>query len=267
MKFGCCLNMIAKDKDKTGVGYINKLSELGYDYAELPLAEIMALKDSEFQSLKDRVHQSGISCDVCNNFFSEDIRLTGDSVNADKIMKYVEKAIDRAHVLGAQYIVFGSGKAKHIPIGYSKKRGYHQIVRLLTDIAPIALKKGITIVIEPLRKVECNIINTFKEGCMLAEDVNCSNIKVLVDFYHLSVEKEPVKNIFELGKEFLQHVHFANPNGRIYPDSENEYDYRPFIDALKVIGYSQRVSCEAYTSNFDNQAATALQFFERNFNF
>jgi len=115
MRFGCCLNMVASDADGTGIEHIEKLSELGYDYVELPLAEMMMLSEEKFDSLKRRVQDSGIACEVCNNFFPKTMRLTGEEVHMDTILTYAEKALDRARELGVQYVVFGSGPAKNVP--------------------------------------------------------------------------------------------------------------------------------------------------------
>jgi len=52
--------MIASCSDGTGIEYIEKLAEYGYDYAELPLAEITALSEKKFIDLKKRVEESGI---------------------------------------------------------------------------------------------------------------------------------------------------------------------------------------------------------------
>lgn len=265
MRFGCCLNMIASQPDGTGIEYIEKLSEIGYDYVELPLAEMMALSDNEFESFKERIERSGIRCEVCNNFFPKSIRLTGSDVNIDEILQYVELALKRASSLGVEYVVFGSGGAKNVPSGYPLDKGYQQVVCLLKQIAPIAKKNHITICIEPLRKAECNLINTFEEGCKLAKEVNEDNIRVLVDYYHMCVEEEPVENIRNEGENYLRHVHFARHEGRVYPESKSEDSYEPFIDALEGARYSSRVSCEAYTENFDVSATRTLAFFKEIF--
>ncbi|MHB1419713.1 MAG: sugar phosphate isomerase/epimerase family protein [Bacillota bacterium] len=257
--------MVADTPGSTGIENIEKLAELGYDYAELPLAEIMTLSEEEFQDLQIRVDNSGIKCEVCNNFFPSSIRLTGENVDADEVMAYVEKALSRAHSLGVQYVVFGSGKAKTVPDNYQIDHGYRQVVQLLKRVGPIAGKNDITIVIEPLRKAECNLINTFAEGCKLAMDVEHGNIKVLVDFYHYSIEQEPIENLLTQGGKYLRHVHFANSKGRVYPASVHEDNYRPFIDALKKIGYTQRISCEAYAQDFSREAVETMIFFKENF--
>lgn len=264
MKFGCCLNMVASGLDGTGIEHLATVAKLGYDYVELPLAEMTVLPREKFEEIKKTVEASGIRCETCNNFFPGTLRLTGPDVDMEKVLEYAEKALGRAEELGIQYLVFGSGKAKGVPEGFPLEEGYRQVIELLKRVAPLAQRHGVTIVIEPLRRAECNLINSFEEGSKLAADVDMMNVKVLVDFYHLMEEKEPVEHLTEMGRENLRHVHFANPTGRVYPEKDDEADYKPFFDALKAIGYNQRISCEAYAENFEKDAEKALEFFRRN---
>lgn len=265
MRFGCCLNMVAGTEDGIGAEHIAALKQIGFDYAELPLAEMTALPDRAFDAIKANLTKNAIRCETCNNFFPKTVRLTGRQPDYKAIMSYVRRALDRAGALGVEYVVFGSGGAKNVPEGFPIEEGYLQVVKLLKDIAPIAHRNNIAIVIEPLRKAECNLINTFQEGCRLARDVNEENIKVLVDYYHLSAEGEPVEHIQEEGPEFLRHVHFARHEGRAYPQNIEEDAYLPFIRALKDIRYQGRVSCEAYTDDFIKSAERTLKFFKEYF--
>ncbi|MCC8026301.1 MAG: sugar phosphate isomerase/epimerase [Clostridium sp.] len=262
MRFGCCLNMVSSEADGTGIEAINALAKAGYDYAELPLAEMTALADREFRSLEEQVRRSGISCEVCNNFFPGSIRLTGEDARLDTALRYADKALRRAHILGAEIVVFGSGQAKNVPSGYPADKGYSQVVQLLKKINVCAGEQNITVVIEPLRRAECNLINTFAEGCRLADDVQGENIKVLADYYHMTEEKEPLSHIAR-GGEYLRHVHFANPSGRVYPEIADGGDYAGFFKALKDCGYNGRISCEAYTEDFEKSAEKALDLFRQ----
>lgn len=258
MKYGCCLNMIAAGADKTGQEWIETAKEAGFDYVELPLAEMMALTDEEFEAIIKRLERAKIPCETCNNFFPRTIRLTGPSVNMEEIMDYAVRALSRAKAIGARRLVFGSGPAKNVPEGFDMKEGYRQVVNLLKAVALEAEKRGITIVIEPLRTAECNLINTYKEGCTLSADVNRTGVKTLVDFYHLTEMNEPAEDVLEGKDGLLAHVHFANPKGRIYPKDENEAAYKEFTDVLKRIGYDDRISCEAYTDDFKKTSKEAL---------
>jgi len=258
--------MVAKGADGTGIEIIEKMAEYGFDYIELPLAQVMGLGDEEFAALKERVNHSKIRCETCNNLFPVNIRLTGPMVDKTQIEIYYRRALKRAGELGVEYVVFGSGPAKNVPEGFPMEEGYRQVVSLLKGIALAAEENHITIAIEPLRKQECNLINTFKEGCRLAREVGSPHVRVLVDYYHLTQEQEPVQNILDLGREYLVHTHFAKNEGRVYPETlEEDGAYRPFIAALKAIGYEGRVSCEAYVEDFDKQAKQAILFFKDHF--
>ena len=169
MRIGYCTNLIATQIDGTGSEWIEKGKENGFDYVELPLAQMMDLNDREFSSLKERVDSSGLKCEVCNNFFPGSIRLTGDAVDYGKIEEYLDKALGRAAQLGVKVIVFGSSKSKNVPEGYPMDKAWSQLVALLRIIDPLVRAKGITVVIEPICKLESNIINTAGEGLQLVQ--------------------------------------------------------------------------------------------------
>ena len=259
MRFGCCLNMLSTQPDGTGAEHLDTLKAAGYDYVELPLAEMCAMPESDLLRLREKLASLDLSCETCNNFFPKTFRLTGADAEPARAAEYAARALALAASLGAKRVVFGSGPAKNVPDGFPISSGYEQIVCLLQTIAPIAAEQGITIAIEPLRKAECNLINTFAEGCRLAEDAAHPNVKVLVDYYHFAVEQEPMENLRTLGEKWLTHVHFAEPAGRIYPEADPEGRYLAFFRTLAEIHYDGRVSIEAYSADYRAQAGAALR--------
>lgn len=266
MKFGACFNFLAEGKDSVGLPLIKKFADYGYDYLELPLSVVAALSDEEFEKLKSDLKEAGITCEACNGFLPASERVTGDAVDEVSVLNYVEGAFKRANELGVEYVVFGSPGAKSVPEGFSLEAGCKQVVEFCKKFDPIAKKNDIVIVIEPLNKGECNIINTFEEGCQIAQEVNCSNIKVLVDYYHLMLEKEPLKHLERWGKDYLRHVHFAKVEGRRFPERMDEDPgYQPFIEVLKRIGYDDRISIEGFSENLDEDGPKTLAFFQQNF--
>ncbi len=265
MRFGCCGNMVAVEPDKTGIEIVEKIREIGYDYIELSLAHISKLSDEEFKKLITRLDNSGLKCEACNNFFPPEIRLTGDHVDYEKIEKYLELVLSRADILGVDVIVFGSGPAKMVPEGFSIEKAWQQLIELTQYISDIVSKYNITIAIEPLRKAECNIINKISEGLRMVKGINRNNVKLLVDFYHLRSEEENPSIIREC-KGYLKHVHFARFEGRTFPkEIEEDEFYLPFINNLKEIGYNERISIEAYSSDFYNDAYKSLKLLKKYF--
>lgn len=256
MRFGCCANMVAAGPDGIGLEIVEQLAEFGYDYIELSLAHMMALSTAEFGALVRRVASSGIRCEACNNFFPPAIRLTGDEVDWRQVQNYTARALARAAELGAQIIVFGSSSAKNVPAGFPMTRAWAQIVEALRMVDPIAGEYGITIVIEPLNRRESNIVLTGREGLALARQVDRPQIKLLVDYYHMTMEDESPDILLEAASE-VRHIHFARVKGRAFP-VELEAGYRVFFANLKQIGYDGRISVEAYTTDFAADAPRAL---------
>lgn len=263
MRYGYCLNMVSTRPDKTGIEHLETIKRLGYDYVELPCAEISMMDDAAFDALLERLQALKLPCETSNNFFPPTLRLTGPDVDDAAVDAYVKKALARLQRLGVQRVVFGSGGAKNVPEGFSLAEGYRQVIRLLKRIVPVAAGFGIMIVIEPLRAFECNLINSFEDGVGLARDVDHENVRVLVDYYHMRVMDEPEWHLAVWGAEYLRHVHFAQLERRICPAMDRpDKHYRLFFDALKEAGYDARISCEAYSSgDFERDARAAIEFF------
>lgn len=262
MRIGCCLNLLGIKPGTAGEDHVELLAEAGFDYLEVPLAEASALSDADFMGLISRINASGIRCEACNNFLPKTLRLTGLKADLDTALKYVEKALQRAEELGAEVVVFGSPPAKNLPEGFPYQNGFLQLVEFLQRVDPIAARHGITIAIEPISRPEANIINTFDEGCRLAEAADCGNVKVLVDYFHLANEHEKFDILITHGKQYLRHVHFASPMGRVFPKKLLEDPgYEPFFKTLRRIGYDGRISVEAFSRNVAADSKAALKFF------
>jgi len=257
MRFGCCGSMIAPELDPVGIESIGTLAELGFDYVELSLAQMAALSDGDFQALAARVEDSGLVCEACNNFFPAAVRLTGSEAGLPAALEYAARAIERAARLGARIVVFGSSGAKNVPPGFPHAEAWRQISDLLGRLGPMAESHGITIAIEPINRLESNIVNSVAEGLRLMREVDHANIRLLADFYHLCMEAEDPSILLEAG-EGIRHVHFARLEGRGFP-TRPEGSFAPFFDALRRIGYGGRCSIEAYTNDFASDARQALE--------
>lgn len=256
---------------KVLVGYCIGLKGLetakaaGFDYVELGTTEIAALSDSEFEESVERAKQVGIPTPNANLFLPATLRLTGpDAMPVDEQMAYVRKAFARLARFGVKLLCFGSGGARRVPDGFPKEDAFKQLVAFGKRIAPEARAHGITVVIEPLRKQETNIINTTAEGLELVNAVADPNFELLVDFYHLASEKEDPAIILR-ARDHIRHLHMANPQGRVFPLAWDEFDYAPFFANLRQIGYTGRISIEASSKDVPSEAPRAIALLRRAF--
>ncbi len=151
-----------------------------------------------------------------------------------------------------------------MPEGFSKQEAFKQLVDFGRRAADEARPYGITILVEPLRKQETNIINSAAEGLELVNAISHPNFQLMIDFYHLASEQEDPAIVLK-ARDHIRHLHTANPQGRVFPLKWEEFDYAPFFANLKAIGYDKRISVEASTTDLATQGPQSIALLRRAF--
>jgi D-psicose/D-tagatose/L-ribulose 3-epimerase len=261
MKFGCCVNMLSKAAVKIGYEFIPLVEKLGFDYVELPLAQVMELDEEAFAAGPlAAVQAANIPCLRMNNFLPSTLRLTGSDARLDEALDYARKALKRASRLGVMVVVMGSSGARNRPLHVSLAQGEAQLVAFLKALAPIAEENGIVIAIEHLNKLESNIVNSYADSCTLARRVNNSAVGTLLDIFHMDMVGESIDNLRNTGS-LLKHVHVARTLNRSFPKEGDESDYMQLFAMFKDIGYDDTISFEAYVQgDFAMEATEALRY-------
>ena len=243
-------------------------SEIGFDYVELNFSSLTQADDQKYNQFLSLIRAKNIKCEAANCFLPGELKITGECIDYVKIEEYLKKGFARAAEIGIRMVVMGSGGARSLPNGYSYKRGINDIIYFVKNyVAPVAAEYGIDFVFEPLCKAESNIINTIKEGAMLASAINMENVGTLGDLYHMYVEGDTYDDVREL-KGILRHAHISNPasahpqHKRAYMKNDSEFDYKGFFDALEYAG-CQRVTIEASTDNFKEDAIIAYNVLKK----
>lgn len=256
MKLGICGYLTGKNTDGYEFDLPRAARQAGFDYIEMPLATIAALDDAAFEEMRSRVAHTGLPCEVCNVLFPGSLRLTGDVVPVEEIDAYLAKALQRAARLGVQVVVFGSGTARNVPVGFPMEQAWLQLTAMLRRAGELAAEHGIALAIEPLNRQECNILHTAAEGFTLAKLVNHPQVGLLIDSYHMAKEGED-PGIAVTARRYLRHIHVAAAEGRTFP-VEGDECLHSFFAALRRSGYAGRVSVEAGYSNFMADASRTL---------
>jgi sugar phosphate isomerase/epimerase len=266
----CALALAAPAAEKVKVGYCTSVKNLeaakgaGFDYVEVSATEVAGLGDADFDAALAKSQAIGMPTPAANLFVPQTIKVVGPDVNVAQQTAHVKKVMSRLSKLGVQVLVFGSGGARRVPDGFAKDEAWKQLVDFSRRAAEEAKAVGITVAIEPLRQQETNIINTAAEGLRLVQDVNHPNFQLMIDFYHLASEKEDPAIVIT-AKDHLRHLHVANPNGRVFPQKWEEFDYAPFFANLKAIGYDKRISMEGATTDLAAQGPVTVALLRRAF--
>jgi sugar phosphate isomerase/epimerase len=239
MKFGLCC----------GLDLAPAAADAGFDYIEMSVPGLLMplADDAAFAAMLAQLRAQKLPCPVVNCFVPGDIKITGPAADPARLEQYVRTACRRAQQAGVRTIVFGSGGARNIPDGFDRAAARRQLVEFCRMTGPIAQADAVTVVIEPLNRAECNVLNSVTEGAALAREVNHPNVRLLVDSFHWGREKESPESIVQAG-DLLRHTHTATVANRVLP-GEEDHDFAPFFTALKKARYDGSVSIESQIKN------------------
>ncbi len=269
MKFGICCSPTALAREneplqESVARLIEVLTQAKADYIEFPVAALQVEGDaSAFEELQQAMEGSPLGVEAFNGFIPGHHRITGPDVDHAKVLAFCDVALERINALGGKVVVLGSGKARSVPEGFSHATALEQFTEFCHDLAPLAQKHGVTVVIEPLNTREDNLINTVAQGSSVVDEVWHPNLQVLADFYHIFVDDEPLQNTVNAGAR-LQHTHLAD-TGRITAGlAEEEADFIGFFRALQAAGYTKlenpRCSFEGRIDDIAAQAGPMFAF-------
>lgn len=237
--------------------------QAGADYLEQNVQDL--LRPSEPDSVvADRLgaaRAAPLPSLAANCFLPARLKCVGPDVDTAAILHYADTAFRRAAQAGIRLVVFGSGGARAVPAGFSADQAFAQFVEINSRMAPLAARWGVTLVIEPLNRGECNFINSLAEGAAVVEAVNHAAVRLLADIYHMLRDDEPPDAIRQFG-HLLRHAHIAEKANRTAPGVAGD-DFRPYLRALRDAGYDQTLSLECRWDNFAAEAPGAIRALRR----
>lgn len=240
MKIGVC----------SPIDRVDHLERLGYDQLELSIGGISELSDEEFAELKQRLANRKIQARSGNGMFPGGVAPLHLDTGLVETKAYLSRVMPRLKELGITTAVFGSGGYRRMPEDIPEEKRHELIRDMLIVLEGIARENGITVVIEPLNKKECNVLLTTQEAMGYIRELELPNLKLLVDLYHFYCENEPLDRIYEYGP-YIKHIHIVEPTKRTFMRPGDEYDYGPFLKALLDVGYDGALMFEGGGENYD----------------
>jgi sugar phosphate isomerase/epimerase len=239
------------------------VQKAGFDFIELHVQRDLKTMDSDaiFAEALPSLKTASFPHPVANCFIPGNLKITGGTVSYPTLERYVAKALMRAQTADIDTIVFGSGGARNVPEGFSRKEAWEQLIVFGKMVGSIAERYDVTVVVEPLNRTECNILNTLDECAQYVNAVNTPYFLMLVDAYHWGVDNDSYSDIVKYG-HLIRHVHIATYKSRRPPGLE-PCDFQPFFTALREIQYDGRISVEARWDDITNEVDIVRRTLER----
>jgi sugar phosphate isomerase/epimerase len=253
MKIGICAPIERADA----------LKRAGLDFVEEHIQNFLVphQDDAAFQPKRDAARAAPLPVPAANCFYPGAMKCVGPDVDVAALAQYAGTAFGRAQQVGLEIFVFGSGAARKIPDGWSSAKAFGQFVELLKQLGPLAQRHGVTIVVEPLNKGECNFINSVPEGAEVVRRVAHPNVMLLADIFHMLRDGQGPDDLVGCGP-LLRHVHVAEREKRTAPGRHGD-DFGPYLRALKQAGYDGRIAIESGWGDLAAEAEAAAKELRR----
>ncbi|MBT2249056.1 sugar phosphate isomerase/epimerase [Arthrobacter sp. BHU FT2] len=231
MKIGFCAKLEQAER----------LKAIGYDYIEPPLLNFELADKASLDAAKLAVSRSSLPALVFSSFFPRDMRIVGPEVDEAFVKSYLARVAELCESAGSEVAVMGSAWSRNVPDGFDRQRAADQLLQAYDWAADAFMGSGTVVAIEPQNRKEANIILTLEDAVGFARQVDRPELKVMVDFYHVDEEREPLEHLTTYA-EWIAHVQLADTN-RQHPGT-GSYDFDTFFGHLKKNGYGGHISVE-----------------------
>lgn len=229
---------------------LDDLADLGRTAVELwgvaPHAHVPWLDDDGARRIRSAASARGlrIACFTPEqvaypvNIASPDPRLRAESV------AMFRRAAELATELGADLLFLTSGRG-----GEDEPRaaGWARSVDAVGTIADHAARLGLECVLEPLQRVESNLVTTAADAQRMLDEVATPNLGVVLDTVAAAAAGETVDDYFALLGGSVRHVHLVDgaPTGHL-AWGDGELPLAEIVAALENHGYSGLATVELF---------------------
>jgi sugar phosphate isomerase/epimerase len=234
---------------------------MGYEFVELRVSELVDdTRSGGFADIERAVVRAGIPARTFNFFLPPTLAVVGPDVDHEALRRHVAVAAERAAAIGGEVFVFGSGGARWVPAGFPSDTAAAQVREAAWIAAEEAGRFGIRIALEPLSRVESNILHTVEDALAWVRETSHPGLGITADSYHMHMEAEPQRHLLLAGAHLL-HVQVCDA-GRLPPGGHG-LDLRGFFIYLNAIGYDRTVAVECAFQAFADEGPIALAYVQQ----
>jgi sugar phosphate isomerase/epimerase len=224
---------------------VQRAASDGFDFVQ-PVRELAAgLGDEQAAGRKARGLDSGLPCEVCALPLPAEVRVTQKGFNLYVWIEYLKNALDPLAGLGCRKLIWSDGRARVLPVEGEIGALKEQALQFLYLLCEAAANVGMSVLVEPLGPRRTNFLNSMKEVSDFLPRVGKENLSALISLRELEPIGLSVPDLATY-RQLIDHVHMDNPlacgAARICPRPNDGYEYRPFVQALKEMGYSALIS-------------------------
>ncbi|MGI0482271.1 sugar phosphate isomerase/epimerase family protein [Geminocystis sp. CENA526] len=236
----------------------SQAKEWGFDSVEIATHSFEQLDRNVLKSYQDK-YELGLT--FCSSM-PQGLSLTSDNPEIwEKSVNYLQKAIEFCQKCGITQL---SGPLIH-PVGYlsgkplqdEEEKRLHQALK---QIADTLINTDIKLAFEPLNRFQGYALNTVEQGLNLLSSIECPNMGLLLDLFHMNIEEKDIIQAFlQAGKKCF-HVH-VSAKDRGTPGSDS-LPWQELFNTLKAMEYQGSIVIESFNPD-DIELATSAKIWRK----
>jgi sugar phosphate isomerase/epimerase len=216
----------------------------GFDFVQPVGSRVADMSDQEFRAEKARIADSGIPLAAFPVPLPSEARVTERGFNLYAWTEHLKRAMPRAAELGCRKLLWTDGRARVLPEEGDVAGLKAQAAQFLFLLCDVAANLKISVLVEPLDPRRTNFLNSMKEIDEFLSRVGKENLGCMISLRELDSIGLPVSKLGGY-RRLVRYVQMENPllrdAARASPRPSDGFDYRPFLRALKDIGYGAEV--------------------------
>ncbi|HUQ91152.1 MAG TPA: sugar phosphate isomerase/epimerase family protein [Bryobacteraceae bacterium] len=176
---------------------------------------------------------------------------------------HIRNLVDLCADLGENgLMVFGSPFQRATTGGATREEATGRYVDGLVEVAPHAVSRGVTILVEALPKSQCDVVQSLDEAASIVRKIDSPGIRTMFDTHNAAEEVEPHEVLLKRHWDLIRHVHVNEMDGKHC--GMGDYDFKPVLRVLMERDYRRWVSLEAFDFSFGAEtiANDSLRYLE-----
>lgn len=221
---------------------VKRLSKLGYEGIE-----IMVKRDCyEIEEVKSVVRSYNLFVSSIAGRYPwtlEERDLSNINKQKRRIaVQYAKECIDYARFLEAPLCLIAPSPVGKLAPESTYEKEWECAVESVQETAEYAQKKQVTLTVEPINRYETYMVNNVDQGLRFLHAVNKTNVKLMVDCFHMNIEEPDISTSILKAKDNLIHIHIADSNRQAV--GMGHIDFRTLTRTLRQINYEHYLTME-----------------------
>jgi sugar phosphate isomerase/epimerase len=159
-------------------------------------------------------------------------------------------------------MIFGSPKQRSSTGGIAPAEAARLLTEGLANLAPHALERGVTILLEALPIQDCDVVTSLDEAAGIVRAIDSEAVRTMFDCHNAVNEAKPHAALVDRRFDLIRHIHINETDGR-HPGT-GSYDYKSLLEVLARRGYRGWLSLEVFdfSAGADKIATDSLRYME-----